>query len=99
LPQSDANPESFRIIQFANPDPAFWQIGISRAFRSGAGSIFISTKCKAKPYFFPENFNIGTVQNIENCDTYDDDEKYKTKLTGTAVDKCKKVLISNMCKT
>jgi hypothetical protein len=36
--------------------------------------------------------NIGTVQNIENYDTYDVDERNEAMQTGTAVNKVKKPL-------
>jgi hypothetical protein len=38
----------------------------------------------AEAYFFPENF-----QNTENDDTYEADEKDKTMITGTVVNKSK----------
>jgi hypothetical protein len=47
-----------------------------------SGSVSISTKCKAKLYFFPENFNI--VSKYLNYGAYDADEKNTVKITGTA---------------
>ncbi len=55
------------------------------------GPLSISTKCKAKQNFFPENVNIP-VQNIENYDTFDAEED-ETMKTDTAVNKNHKFLI------
>jgi hypothetical protein len=46
----------------------------------GSGSYPFQTKCKDKLYFFPENFNVlyGTVENVENFNTYYVNEKDKT---------------------
>jgi hypothetical protein len=67
--------ESFCIIRIG--------IGIQGFCRYGSGTVYTTTKCKDKLYFFHSKFKF-TIQNLEN---YDADEKDKTTKTGTAVNK------------
>ncbi len=69
---------SLRKFSIVDMDPvgseSFWRIrSASRTCRPG--SVSISTKFKAKLYFFPEIVNILSVHTIENYKTYDAGQK------------------------